>query len=178
MEKYRQQPLILDQEMDVTAELKQRDPQIIDMSPIRLQGTISLEGQFIFGDFRLTAQMDYPSTRSLQVVHLPLDLSVHETYTTLPEDQWQPEDKERYGLIIPLEDQTLDLQSVVEDNLLLGIPTQVLTPQEQSEGTMPEGQEWSVISEEDYEKQSATNLEAQSELAKLKQLFPDANAKD
>lgn len=173
LEKYRQEPLILKQTLDVSANLKQRDPQIIEISPIQVQGALSLDGQFIFSDIHLTGSMTYPSTRSLEPVVLPIDFTFHETYTTLADNAITPEQKEQYDLIISLTDQTLDLQQAIEDNLLLNIPTQVLTPQEQATGVMPQGDEWTVISEDDYEQKATPNLEASEELSKLKDFFAD-----
>ena len=45
---------------------------------------------------------------------------------------------------------TIDLDESVEDNILLSIPIQVLTEEEQNSQEMPSGNDWEVISEEAY----------------------------
>ena len=65
----------------------------------------------------------------------------------------------------------IDLQKAVEDNLLLSLPSVILTPEEESEGDFPEGKGWKVVSQEDYQKEQS-NKENPA-FAKLKDLFND-----
>ncbi|MBA1394030.1 DUF177 domain-containing protein, partial [Lactobacillus sp. XV13L] len=114
--------------------------------------------------------LTYPSTRSLTPVNLPIDIQVEELYSDNPEilkGQNQEEEKE---LILSLENQRLNLQTAIEDNILLSIPTQVLTPQEQADKIMPHGQQWSVISEDQYQQKQKQTLNPQWD--KLKDFIP------
>ncbi|UQS83371.1 DUF177 domain-containing protein [Bombilactobacillus thymidiniphilus] len=174
LEKYRHHPLQLEQNLDLTAELKQRDSQIMDMSLVHVKGMISLDGPLIFSDLTVQTKLVYPSTRSLKPVDLTLDFTIHEAYT-VDEKVLTPEQKDAQEIIIVLDDRKLDLKQAIADNILLSIPTQVLTPTEQQNGVMPAGSEWQVMSEEEYDKTVAGNKTATNEqFAKLKELFPDS----
>ncbi len=66
---------------------------------------------------------------------------------------------------------------MIEDNILLQIPMQVLTKAEQQDdATMPNGGDWNVISEGELKKMQKDEDGVDPRLAKLKDFFE--NAKD
>jgi uncharacterized protein len=69
----------------------------------------------------------------------------------------------------------LDLDDSVADNILLEIPMQVLTEAEQESNDLPSGDDWLVISEDDFqhqqESQEQTTIDPR--LAKLSALFEE-----
>ncbi|MBF0844428.1 DUF177 domain-containing protein, partial [Streptococcus danieliae] len=65
------------------------------------------------------------------------------------------------------------LEDSVADNILLEIPLKVLTPEEETEESMPQGQSWQVLSEEDYLQQQAEAKKENSPFASLQDLFTE-----
>ena len=70
---------------------------------------------------------------------------------------------------ILIENDIIDLQKAVEDNLLLNLPTINLTDAEKENGEFPEGEGWTVISEENYKNRPRNTINPQFD--KLKNLF-------
>lgn len=89
-----------------------------------------------------------PSARSLEPVDLPLDLSVDEVFMT--REQWSSMEEERDEEILVLDTDTIDLTDSIEDNILLAIPMQVFSEEELRTTDLPKGNDWEVVSEEDY----------------------------
>ena len=78
-------------------------------------------------------------------------------------------------VIIPIEDGWVDLVPAIEDNILLNIPTQILSEEERQSSDMPQGSNWSVVTEDGLEKQRAKEKEEQIDprFAGLKALLQD-----
>lgn len=89
-----------------------------------------------------------PSARSLEPVDLPLDLSVDEVFMT--REQWSSMEEEQDEEILVLDNDTIDLTDSIEDNILLAIPMQVFSEEELQATDLPKGNDWEVVSEEDY----------------------------
>ncbi|NVY96906.1 DUF177 domain-containing protein [Lactobacillus sp. DCY120] len=167
---YQQKSLEIDQTFDVQEHLQIRDPEIIALTPVLVQGSLTWKKPFFWGDFHVQTQLTYPSTRSLTPVELKLDFMIHEAYTNVSEQQLTSEEREQAEVLLFVAHDELDFLKVLEDNLLLSIPTQVLTLQEQNSEVMPAGKQWTVMSEEQYQQQQENKVNP--ELAKLKSLFP------
>ncbi|WP_125704587.1 YceD family protein [Lacticaseibacillus daqingensis] len=169
--KHRSEPLHLKETLDLKADLMQRDPEILDVSPIAVDGYVSFDD----GDFLVSATLGgklvIPSTRSLTPVDWPLDFTFSEVYVS------PTTDKEKYEegqLLIDLDGDEIDLVAAIADHILLSIPMQVLTPQEAQDGDMPTGDDWAVMGEETYEAQRKAEG-GNNAFAKLKDLFPDSD---
>lgn len=74
-------------------------------------------------------------------------------------------------MIVPIEKDIIDLQTAVEDNLLLSLPTTILTKDEEENNEFPQGTGWEVVSEESLEEQNDEKINPA--FAKLKDLFPE-----
>jgi len=85
------------------------------------------------------------------------------------------EEKEEVDMIVPIDKDTIDLQTAIEDNLLLSLPTTILTKDEEENNEFPQGTGWEVVSEESLEKQNEEKINPA--FAKLKDLFPDSDEK-
>lgn len=168
--KYKHSPMHVQETLDVKADLLARDPEILDATPMQLDAYLSADD----GDFLLSAtikgQLTVPSTRSLTPVPLPLDFTFSEIYVT---DDAQRDKYQDGELVITLEDDELDLGSAVLDHILLSIPMQILTPEEQKGANMPKGEDWEVVSEDDFAATKAKENEANSPFAGLKGMFDD-----
>lgn len=165
--RHQQAPLHFEETLDLEANLKARDPEILAVTPIKVAGDISADGGDLIVTVTLAGQMTIPSTRSLTPVDWPLNFSFSEVYAAPNTDTEYDEGQ----LVLELPEEELDLQAAVADHILLSIPMQVLTPEEEAGAPMPSGQDWSVISEatEAAEKAETPN----PAFAKLKQLLDD-----
>ena len=72
-----------------------------------------------------------------------------------------------------IEDGFIDLEESVIDNILLGIPMQVLSEEEQVSAEMPSGNHWSVLTEEQYDALQDEKKKANNPFASLGGLFDD-----
>ena len=75
--------------------------------------------------------------------------------------------------VLILDTQTLDLEASIIDNLLLAIPLQVLSEEERQSEDLPSGNDWQVISEDEYlsQKQAESESQIDPRLAKLSALL-------
>ncbi len=150
LRKYQESSLSFDITLDLASELKARDRQIKACAPIQVKGTIEVEANDYLLYYKLQTVVTVPSSRSLTPVDLTLDFDVDEIFMT-PE-QFKNQTSESDEVLI-VENQTLDLDDSVIDNILLAIPMQVLTEEEENSDQMPQGTDWQVISEADYLRQ-------------------------
>ena len=122
----------------------------------------------VTGNFTVEADVVAPSTRSLKPVEMHQKFSFTENYSEVEPTQEQLDEEDT---IVTVKDDTIDLQKAVEDNLLLSLPSVILTPEEEAKGDFPEGEGWKVVSQEAYQEQQS-NKENPA-FAKLKDLFKD-----
>ncbi|APT17976.1 hypothetical protein FC62_GL001373 [Amylolactobacillus amylotrophicus DSM 20534] len=144
---------------------------IISVEKANVTGQIFYDEPFVFAQMHVVADITVPSSRSLNSVPLKLDFKFLEAYTKETPSQ---EDLEAIDTIIELEDDLIDLQTAVEDHLLLHIPLQNLTKEELEQDLMPKGDDWEVVSEskflEQQKQEQVTKINPAFE--KLKGLFP------
>ena len=157
LKKYQETPLMFEETLDVKSQLIKRDGQIIDLSPVKVKGLMSVDKQGYLLHYQVETTMTLPSTRSLTPVAIPFDFSVEEE-------------------VLIVEGQTISLDESVADNLLLAIPLQVLTEEEKQGSAMPSGNDWAVLSEEDFANQKeAQAQQVDPRLAKLSELFTESD---
>ncbi|MGL4695602.1 YceD family protein [Enterococcus larvae] len=174
LNKHREIPLEFSEELDVKQTLMARDNQILDVSPAKVNGIITVEKNGYLLHYKLSVVVTVPSSRSLTPVAVPMALSVDEMFMT--EEQFRGKDELISDEeIIVLDKPTIDLTESVEDNILLAIPLQVLSEEEQQNSELPKGTDWEVISEDDYyekrEKEAEQTMDPR--LAKLSELLKD-----
>lgn len=149
LRKYQDEPLTFSQTIDLKKKLLERDASILDIQPILIDGLVTVSKAEYIVHYTVSTTITVPSTRSLTPVSLPLNFMVDEVFMT-PEQYQQRNDLIPEEDILILENDMLDLYESVEDNILLAIPTQVLTEEEVHSTEFPKGEGWEVISEEDY----------------------------
>ena len=76
-------------------------------------------------------------------------------------------------MILPIEGGKIDLSESVADNILLNIPLKVLTPEEEDGQGFIEGNDWKILSEEEYQAAQAIKKEENSPFAGLQGLFDE-----
>lgn len=169
--KFQNTPLEVDTTVDLKADLMARLQDILDASTFEVHATLNFEAPFWILEAHIVGALTVPSTRSLTPVDLPIDAQINEVYVAT---EAEAKDLEENEIVLIFEDGKFDLKKAIEDNIILSIPTQVLTPEEAAQGTMPEGKGWHVISENDYLTETQSEESAPNpEFAKLKDLFKD-----
>ena len=168
--------LPIDAELDLKNSLQERDKEILDISPIKVKGLISVGGQEYVMHYNMQYTITLPSARSLSPVELPMSIDVDEVFQTM-ETFEANKNEEGIEEILVIEGNTLSLEESVADNILLEIPLRVLTPEEEASGQLPTGSFWKVVSEEDFEKELQKEDDQSTidpRLAKLKELLEDS----
>ncbi|GMA47510.1 YceD family protein [Tetragenococcus muriaticus] len=158
LEKYQETPLQFSETLDLKRELMNRDKQILDLSSVKVEGMVVVEDTDYILHYTVETTITLPSSRSLEPVELPMNFSVDEVFMT-PEQYERLDESAQTEDILILEKQQLDLNDSVMDNILLRIPLQVFTEDEKQLGTMPSGEDWAVISEDEYNQQKETEKE-------------------
>lgn len=172
LKKYQDQPLEFSRSLDLKQAVKERDHQIIDIENVAVSGFITVaKGEYIL-HYDLSSVITVPSTRSLVPVSLPLDFSVDEVFMTPAQYENRTEGTADEDIIV-LDADTIDLQKSIEDNILLAIPTRILSDEEKKTDELPKGEGWEVISEEEYQQRESAEQKADPRLAKLSELFSD-----
>ncbi|KRK79938.1 hypothetical protein FD03_GL000114 [Companilactobacillus nodensis DSM 19682 = JCM 14932 = NBRC 107160] len=175
--KYKDKPFDFKETLDLKKELMERSDDIIDTEAVQVEGQLFNDNGLVISDIKVETKVTLPSTRSLTPVDLPLKIRINEAYNI---DDIDTEELDENTIIIPIDDEhpTIDVYESVLDNILLSIPSQVLTEDEEKGKNMPSGKNWEVISEEDYQKQKEEDKQVNPEFAKLKNLFKDNEEKE
>lgn len=179
LKKHQETPLYFSETLALKADLLERDNQILDVAPVKVDGFITVNKTEYLVHYTAETVLTVPSSRSLEPVALPLELSVDELFMT-PEQYQSRSELISEEEVLLIEGQTIDLNESVMDNLLLAIPLQVLTEEEMKSTDLPKGQDWEVVSEADFarqrEEQAASTIDPR--LAKLSQLLDENPMED
>ncbi|MBU5366776.1 DUF177 domain-containing protein [Enterococcus devriesei] len=169
LRRYKEEALNFSETIDVSETLTARDNEILAVAPVTVEGLLSVGKNEYILHYQLKTIVTVPSARSLEPVDLPLDLSVGEVFMT--REQWSSLEDERDEEILVIDNDTIDLTDSIEDNILLAIPLQVFSEEEKQATDLPKGNDWEVVSEEEYfqKKESAETIDPR--LAKLSELF-------
>lgn len=171
LKKHQETPLLFSDTLELKSELMERDNQILDVAPIAVDGLLTVSSSEYLVHYSIRTVLAVPSSRSLEPVAFPMDLTVDEIFMTPEQYQHRSEAFPEEDVLI-LETQTLDLFESVMDNILLAIPLQVLSEEEQQATELPKGSDWVVLSEEEYLRQKeATEPKIDPRLAKLSELL-------
>ncbi|AKP66752.1 YceD family protein [Companilactobacillus ginsenosidimutans] len=169
--KYKDKPFDFKETLDLQDELKTRYPDIIESKAVEVNGNLFNDRGLVISDVKVSTKLTVPSTRSLQPVDLNLQFRINEAYNI---DGIDTEEINEYAIIIPIDEEntTINVYESVIDNILLNIPTQVLTEKEKKDDVMPSGKDWTVISEDEFKKKNEEE-HVNPEFAKLKNLFKE-----
>lgn len=170
LEKHRGQPLCFEEVLDLKQSLMTRDSSILDVCPAKVSGMLTVNPTEYILNYTAEVTITLPSSRSLKPVELPVTLNVNEIFMT--EEQFiKEEDQTIKAEVLSLEKSMINLNESVEDNLLLAIPVQVLTKEEKEKQEMPKGEDWEVISEEQYWQNKQETNKVDPRLNKLSEFF-------
>ena len=164
--------LAFDQELDLLKELQKRNPEILDLKNVTATGRVAYDTGLYILDYQLTYTIVLASSRSMEPVDLQESYPVTEVFA---EDVQSDADIEALeeDLILPIEGGKIDLSESVADNILLNIPLKVLTPEEEDGQGFIEGNDWKILSEEEYQAAQAIKKEENSPFAGLNGLFDE-----
>ena len=164
--------LAFDQELELLKELQKRNPEILDLKNVTATGRVAYDTGLYVLDYQLTYTIDLASSRSMEPVEIKESYPVTEVFA---EDVQSDADIEALeeDLILPIEGGRIDLNESVADNILLNIPLKVLTPEEEAGQGFIEGNDWKIMTEEEYQETQAIKKEENSPFAGLQGLFEE-----
>ena len=164
--------LAFDQELDLLKELQKRNSEILDLKNVTATGRVAYDTGLYVLDYQLSYTIVLASSRSMEPVELQESYPVTEVFA---EDVQSDADIEALeeDLILPIEGGKIDLSESVADNILLNIPLKVLTPEEEDGQGFIEGNDWKILSEEEYQAAQAIKKEENSPFAGLNGLFDE-----
>ena len=164
--------LAFDQELDLLKDLQKRNPEILDLKNVTTTGRVAYDTGLYILDYQLSYTIVLASSRSMEPVELQESYPVTEVFA---EDVQSDADIEALeeDLILPIEGGKIDLSESVADNILLNIPLKVLTPEEEAGQGFIEGNDWKILSEEEYQAAQAIKKEENSPFAGLNGLFDE-----
>lgn len=174
LQKYRNEPLVFSETVDLKKLLMNREKELLDVSPIDIEGTLIVHDDEILLHMVVSLTVTLPSARSLKPVLFPMTVGIDEIYIPPSATPGSKIDDEEETVIL-LDKDMIDLTDAITDAVLLNLPLQVFTPEEEEGTEMPSGNDWVVVSEDEY----SSNLEKQKSetedprFAGLKDLFKD-----
>ncbi len=161
------EPFKIAEVIDAASIVKAKNGNVISVSPANVNGFFLLDQLGVFGNFKIEATVILPSTRSLKPVKVPLNFGVNEYYVDAAEHDLSR--FEQTDVVVQLKDGLLDLAEVVADNLLIHLPSRILTAEEENGNwPLPKGKDWQLLEEGQKLKTGQT---IDPRLAKLKDFF-------
>ena len=160
------------QELDLLKELQKRNPEILDLKNVTATGGVAYDTGLYVLDYQLTYTIVLASSRSMEPVELQESYPVTEVFAEDVQSEADIEALEE-DLILPIEGGKIDLSESVADNILLNIPLKVLTPEEEAGQGFIEGNDWKILSEEEYQAAQVIKKEENSPFAGLNGLFDE-----
>ncbi|HET7658003.1 MAG TPA: YceD family protein [Bacillales bacterium] len=157
LEQMRDTGLSFDETVDVS-DLKERDPDIRDISKVQVAGNAVFEGGKITFFLDIQGRMVLPSSLTLEDVPYPFHLHTQEIFG---EDSSGQEEE-----VHEIENETIDLLPYVKEAILVEKPIRVVGNDEQP---LSSGEGWEVVSEKQLKNRIDPRLE------KLQELLDDNN---
>lgn len=157
LHKLQYESLTFDESIDLSAQLQQADQDIRDASPIRVEGRADIDSHKASFHLHITGTLILPCSRTLADVEYPVDIHSTETYLLKEYDMEDVEDAETY--VHHVHGGIIDLEPVVYELLLLEVPMQVVSPKATDASSLPAGQDWEVLTEDQFLKAKAREKE-------------------
>lgn len=145
---------------------------IKDVTPVEVKGFTQADRDDIIVHATVNVTVTTPSTRSLELVEVPLNFDIDEIYI---QDGTHMDRYEEEQSVMTVEKE-IDFQEAIVEYIVVNIPLQVLTEEEAKGQEMPTGQNWTVMSETDHENK-ADEEQINTPLAGLADLFAENSDK-
>lgn len=171
LKRYLHEPFVFSDTVDLKKSLMKRENEILDVSPIHLDGILTVNKEELILHMNVSLDLTLPSARSLKPVLFPLEFSISEVYIPPTVDYEGPSDEK--NTVIRLEHDWIDLSESVEESIILNLPLQVFTEEEKKSEEMPSGNSWILMSEDDYYSEKQQSEKIDPRLEGLKDFFKD-----
>ncbi len=166
-----QDPLKVDKTLDLKADLMNKNQEVLDLSPVKVQGYLIYDDHTVLAQLEIALTITLPSSRSLEPVDVAMQFPIRERYI---ESGWQSElVQDEDNLVIELEDNTVDLGRAIVDNIITHIPLKRLTPDELEATDLPSGDDWNLMTEASFQNNEKESDQIDPRFAKLKDLLSD-----
>ncbi|MDO4670280.1 MAG: YceD family protein [Aerococcus sp.] len=139
------EPLMIDETIDLEADLMARDDEVLSASPAQIRGLLLYERGTVLFQAEVAISVTLPSSRSLEPVAVPLTFNINERYV-MPGETTDIVDDDT--LQLELTSRTINLDHAIADNVLTQLPIVRLTDEEQTTDQLPAGVDWQVITED------------------------------
>ncbi|MDR1567868.1 MAG: YceD family protein [Streptococcaceae bacterium] len=154
LKKHRGQPIAFDLILDLKSEIMARSGEVLDLTSVAVQGSIESDAFNYLLNYQVSYQITLASSRSLTPVVSNEHIEVAEIFVTKDVfDSLNQEDE----MVLVLEKDLIDLDESVSDNILLNIPSKILTPDEEKGEGFISGESWEVLTELDYQQKQQSN---------------------
>jgi len=163
--------LDFEKKLDLAEELKERNPEILDVQDIVAKGKVQYEDGLYFLDYDLSYTITLTSSRSMEPVELKESYLVNEIF--MEEGQAASQDMIDQDLVLPIENGEINVAESVADNILMNIPLKILTAEEEAGQGFLSGQDWQVMTEEEFAAAQETQKEKNNPFAGLQGLFDE-----
>lgn len=164
--------ITFDQDLSIKDRLLERSSEILDIANVLVNGTVTYDdGLYLLG-YQLNYDITLPSSRSMKPVTLSKSQWVDEVFIEAANAD-EKADLVEESLVLLLEGDAIDLEESVIDNILLSIPLQVLAEDELESDEMPSGDNWSVLTESQFEALQSEKKKENNPFAALNGLFEE-----
>ena len=167
----------IDGQANLEDALKRRNRELLEVSLVDVQGSISMEGRKrYYVDLMLHTTLTLPSSRSLEPVTLDLSIPYNEIFLAPDAKVQDEEDLSEEDVVFSLEMDILDLRKPIEDTILASIPMKVLSKEEQESDELPTGKHWELRLEDDHDSRDSSSGSTDSKSSPfdvLKDLFKE-----
>ncbi|WP_017727191.1 YceD family protein [Halalkalibacterium ligniniphilum] len=140
--------------------LKEQNRDIRAVSSVHVKGEAVFSGDMITFPLHIKGSLTLPCSRTLADVSFPFDLHVSEQFRVNDTTPVSMEDED----IHPVVGDVIDLTPYIKERILLEIPMQIFSDDDENGQAPPEGKGWELISEEDKQDRIDPRL---AELAKF-----------
>lgn len=163
--------LAFEKKLDLAEELKERNPEILDVQDIVAKGKVQYEDGLYFLDYDLSYTITLTSSRSMEPVELKESYLVNEIF--MEEGQAASQELIDQDLVLPIENGEINIAESVADNILMNIPLKILTAEEEAGQGFLSGQDWQVMTEEEFAAAQEAQKEKNNPFAGLQGLFDE-----
>lgn len=151
-------PLKISEVIDMKSSLMERETEILDVSPVKLNGTLLYDNYSVLAVFSFEVIVTLPSSRTLNPVPYAMVVNVSERFAQINDVAYviknYPDD-----VVNAIDGNIIDLTESIIDNILLNLPLQVLSDEELAQQDLPSGQGWALLTEDAFLKQKQKEAE-------------------
>ncbi len=145
LSKYRQNGMPVDEFVQLDS-VMERNGDIRAIAPVHVEGLCTFGSEQMNCHFRVTTTLTLPCARTWEDVIYPIDIEVAEVF------RWgDMAGHDEMDNIHPVEGDVIDVDPVLEELILLEVPMQVY--KEDAQILEPKNDHWSVMSEEEFDRQ-------------------------